>query len=231
MRNIFIVLIGAIIMASCVKDNSCPTGVQLVVKKNTVAMGDSLHLRVEGAPSDIYSYYWHGPNNFVSNDAEPIVPNVRASSAGYYYVTIATNTGCNFSAKSDSVIVGAIEPACNVDINTAGPQAGPTLYDLYMQLSPGFNQVVVEHYSRLKIFFFNRTTIEEGVYNLNANVWGDPKEAELIIFLPQGYTSYEGKILVYRDAQRVMHIAGCDVKVRDYTDKTHIVSFDVTIRR
>lgn len=60
------------------------------VTSNNPCEGDSLMLSV-GNVSGQFS--WEGPNQFTSNEADPVIPNIGALNGGIYSVTV-TNGGC-----------------------------------------------------------------------------------------------------------------------------------------
>jgi len=52
--------------------------------------------------SNASSYSWAGPNNFSSNNANPVITNANSTMAGNYTVTVQSNAGC-FNASVVSV--------------------------------------------------------------------------------------------------------------------------------
>ena len=62
-----------------------------------VCTGDSLYLFAnppEAIGGIIYTYVWTGPNNFMSFDENPVIPNIQSSGAGTYIVEVTGITGC-----------------------------------------------------------------------------------------------------------------------------------------
>lgn len=69
---------------------------------------DTLFLRANPPQANggiIYTYKWTGPNNFVSNKENPVIPNVNSRNAGSYVVEITGLTGC----KATGVVEVSIE--------------------------------------------------------------------------------------------------------------------------
>ncbi len=69
---------------------------------------DTLFLRANPPQAQggiIYTYKWTGPNNFVSNRENPVIPNVSSRNAGSYVVEITGLTGC----KSTGIVEVSIE--------------------------------------------------------------------------------------------------------------------------
>jgi len=47
------------------------------------------------------SFNWTGPNDFISNDRNPVISNADIQSSGRYRLMLTTNNGCNFSGFVD----------------------------------------------------------------------------------------------------------------------------------
>jgi gliding motility-associated-like protein len=83
---------------------------------------DTLFLRANPPSAQggiIYTYRWTGPNGFVSNRENPVVPNVSSRNAGSYSVEITGITGC----KATGVVEVPIE-----DLPLTPELLGPTNY-------------------------------------------------------------------------------------------------------
>jgi hypothetical protein len=60
-----------------------------------------------------YTYSWSGPNNYTSNDQNPIFNSVSVSLTGVYSVTISDNFGCTATANTEVVNHHPIATASN----------------------------------------------------------------------------------------------------------------------
>jgi len=70
----------------------------IVVSNATVCLGGMLTLTANGG----ISYQWRGPNNFVSNISNPVIPSVSNSNVGIYTVT---SLGLNSCASTSTITV------------------------------------------------------------------------------------------------------------------------------
>ncbi len=80
--------------------------------------GDTLYLEanIEGGVAP-YSFSWTGPDGFVSDLQNPIIPNVTFLNQGWYYLTVGDDSGCP-SNVSDSTYLGVIPaPSCLITGN------------------------------------------------------------------------------------------------------------------
>lgn len=53
-----------------------------------------LNVAVFPADDGTYQYQWTGPNNYISNSREAMIPNATAASNGNYQLVVTTNEGC-----------------------------------------------------------------------------------------------------------------------------------------
>ena len=58
-----------------------------------------------GGPGGMTSYYWTGPNAFVSTEQNPVINNATLAMAGTYTLTIEESTGCGNASNSTGVVV------------------------------------------------------------------------------------------------------------------------------
>jgi hypothetical protein len=117
--RILAIITCAAMLAACTKENKCRDGFTPAITVNSPVLGDTLRLSVEEV-EDAYMYRWHGPNSFVSEEREAIVPRATALHSGRYTVDIVTESGCIYTATTDSVVVkDAQDISCDLNINTA----------------------------------------------------------------------------------------------------------------
>ncbi len=98
-----------------------------------VCGSDSLFLfaNTPEAPGNIvYTYLWTGPNDFISNLENPIIPNVSSMNAGSYAVQITGITGCT----AFGVVEVDIE-ALPITPSIAGPEAICSNEDIFLTSS------------------------------------------------------------------------------------------------
>lgn len=118
--NIFIYITSFIVLlSSCIKDApDCDGKEKIIITSNSpVVAGDSLKLSVSGI-SDVYECIWKGPSEFSAKSSDPSIASVTSSMSGVYQVTVITNTGCIYTATSDSIIISNPEIPCEVNLNT-----------------------------------------------------------------------------------------------------------------
>lgn len=75
-----------------------------VTSNSPVCTGSALHLTATG-PTDGF-YHWQGPNNFISFDAQAVIPDASPANSGVYSVTV-TVQGCTSLPQTVSVVVGS----------------------------------------------------------------------------------------------------------------------------
>lgn len=125
MRSIKIIVPVMIMAITCMQacsskdyEHCDSTVVAKITADSLVYAGDSLHLTVTGVDNG-YLCIWRGPNQFSSQEGNPVIPNVTAANAGRYTVDVFTKSGCLYTAKSDSVKVGSVTPPCTLKNNYA----------------------------------------------------------------------------------------------------------------
>jgi len=59
-------------------------------------------IRLYGGPGGMTSYHWTGPDGFVSDEENPVMPNATSAMAGTYTLTVTNSNGC---IDSDNVVV------------------------------------------------------------------------------------------------------------------------------
>jgi gliding motility-associated-like protein len=99
--------------------NPPPPAVLIIPDMNPVCQGSTLTLT--GDPSGMASYSWVGPNGFKSTLQNPQIPNITASGAGKYTLTVKTPNGCTSSGSITLSIVkasftGTYGPFCASDL-------------------------------------------------------------------------------------------------------------------
>lgn len=80
-----------------------------------LCVGENLHLYADTIPNA--TYYWTGPNNFLSTQQNPVIFNVELGDAGTYQLVITIN-GNSSDPVETSVVVNALSSP-DFDFNTA----------------------------------------------------------------------------------------------------------------
>ncbi len=92
---------------------SCSTLIRLEIERpqpaanSGICGGDTLFLFANPPAAQggiIYTFQWSGPQGFVSNLENPVIPNIDPSRAGTYVVTITGITGCTASGSVEVAI-------------------------------------------------------------------------------------------------------------------------------
>lgn len=82
-------------------------------------------------------FQWTGPNNFISNNQGPIIPEVKFTDAGKYNVKVYTQSGCSDTASVDLVVYPAAHATHGSDVSVCEggrvqiSAGGGTVYDWY----------------------------------------------------------------------------------------------------
>ncbi|MBT8230590.1 MAG: hypothetical protein KJO50_10030, partial [Bacteroidia bacterium] len=71
---------------------------------SSLCLADSLQLFANLDPAFVQSYIWTGPDNFRSQEADPIIQNINNSNSGTYFLTVTTRNGCTFFGSLDITI-------------------------------------------------------------------------------------------------------------------------------
>jgi len=89
-----------------------------------LCFADSLKLFSNINNPNISEFNWTGPNNFISNDKDPILTNINNQNAGIYNLTIINNEGCTFDGSIDVQINQFTSPqiSSNAQLICAGDQ-------------------------------------------------------------------------------------------------------------
>jgi RHS repeat-associated protein len=90
----------------------------VVLSTNTkdVCIGSSFSF--VGAPESMTSYSWVGPNNFLSNNQNPLLTNATSSMSGTYTLTVNTVNGCSNSGSINVAINPLLTPSIEI-LNTS----------------------------------------------------------------------------------------------------------------
>lgn len=173
----YIITIGMFASLGCMKDkelNGCDP-VTLSIKTNSpVAAGEALTLELEGM-EDAYTYVWHGPNNFVSNDRNLYIENADMFSAGRYKLHVFTDRGCVHTVTSDSVEVTGFAAGCTQVDNTGKMSFEMAFTSVYGRIS-GSRYVVtasVNSGNTLTLEFNINHKPVPGVYNITQSMLSD----------------------------------------------------------
>ncbi len=89
-----------------------------VTATSKIEAGETIYLKISSR-NNIGNYYWWGPNDFSSNEAEPRIERAQAANAGKYYLRVNTYDGCTKEFSTDSVIVNVTAAPCTPANNTA----------------------------------------------------------------------------------------------------------------
>ncbi len=89
--------------------------------------GETLELNT----GNYVSYFWTGPQNFNSNNQNPTVPNVNASHAGVYSLTVIDQNNCDGTVTTDVTV----NPAPAVMASNSGPVCEGTNFNLIAEPS------------------------------------------------------------------------------------------------
>ncbi len=107
-----------------------PLPLEIEVQANAVCEGDTLFLQSNSVNGmEPITYYWSGPNNWTSNEMNPVIPNISLTGAGQYKLEATDGYGCEILPDSLSLIV---ETAPTVD---AGPDVVVCSSDSVIQLN------------------------------------------------------------------------------------------------
>ncbi|NNF21141.1 MAG: T9SS type B sorting domain-containing protein, partial [Saprospiraceae bacterium] len=71
---------------------------------SSLCLADSLQLFANLDPAFVQSYIWTGPDNFRSQEADPIIHNINNSNSGTYFLAVTTRNGCTFFGSLDITI-------------------------------------------------------------------------------------------------------------------------------
>lgn len=107
---------------------------------DTVCVGESIHLNTD---REALAYEWTGPNGFVSQDRNPVIPFATASATGWYVVNGSYLFDCT---GTDSVYVEVRGPEVSILTDTTeiclgsttNLQASGAITYNWIQTSPGF---------------------------------------------------------------------------------------------
>ena len=97
-----------------------------------LCVDDTLRLHASTVFAAVYS--WTGPNGFVSNAQNPVIPNVTAADSGVYSV-IAIVKGCNSSSAGTTTVV--INPIPTITVSNNGPVCDSSTLNLTASSYPG----------------------------------------------------------------------------------------------
>jgi hypothetical protein len=129
--RILAVITCTAMLSACVKEDKCRDGFVPKVTVNSPTLGDTLRLSVEEVDGAYTTYRWHGPNRFVSTEREPVIRQATALNAGRYTVDVITESGCIYTATTDSVVVkDAQDVSCNLAVNTIAMDDAYSFYDV-----------------------------------------------------------------------------------------------------
>lgn len=96
-----------------------------------LCIGDTLFLKSLEIPDATYT--WSGPNNFSSNENNPVIPNVLPNMAGDYHVTVNSTNECNGTTARIKVLIA---PPPIADIIPDGPTTFCEGYDVFLKAMP-----------------------------------------------------------------------------------------------
>lgn len=78
-----------------------------------VAMGQNIQLNATPPPGGPYSFYWTGPNGFVSSQQNPVIQPAGSSQSGTYNGYVIAN-GCTSQAATTNVLVDMLSATATV---------------------------------------------------------------------------------------------------------------------
>lgn len=154
---------------NCISSATTNINVNVAVPANPtnnspICEGTALNLSVAAAAS----YTWTGPNGFVSNAQNPVIPNSTVNESGVYSVTLTSVAGCTTTASTTVVVIPLPVPVASnngplcsgKDLVITG--SGSTVYSW-----TGPNGFVSTQANNT---IQNSTPAASGVYNLIAGV-------------------------------------------------------------
>ncbi|MDX1406913.1 MAG: gliding motility-associated C-terminal domain-containing protein, partial [Saprospiraceae bacterium] len=109
-----------------------------------ICENDTLKLfaNVPDAPGNPYTFSWSGPQNFVSNLENPVIPGAGAAASGTYILVVTGLGGCTSMGSVAVVIEDINAPDISADANTV------CLGDPVILQASGFNQPVTYKWYR-----------------------------------------------------------------------------------
>ncbi|MCP4121175.1 MAG: hypothetical protein GY751_05440, partial [Bacteroidetes bacterium] len=87
-----------------------------ISSNSPIQTGNTIELYETGGEAT--NWMWSGPDGFVSNEQNPIIPNVGLPNEGTYFVTIINTEGCDITSSIDVVVdselavAGMTSPVC-----------------------------------------------------------------------------------------------------------------------
>jgi gliding motility-associated-like protein len=174
-----------------------PTPVVTNLRSNSpVCQNTPLNLQID--PIAGGSYFWSGPNGFVSNVQNPVIPSISPTEAGNYSVYVVAN-GCTSATATMNVTVKP-EPAVPAFIEHNGPLCEGSTLILSTPTVPGANYlwsgpngfVSTEQNPTRSLV----TAIDSGVYEVRVIVDGCTSKARQAV-VPIFYTPFPPEPLSY----------------------------------
>jgi hypothetical protein len=173
-RSILLVLISSLVFYNCSTSESiaCYIPAPTVSSNSPVLSGQSINLT-----TPIYSesastiYEWTGPNGFVSNLQNPILPNSNTSMAGEY--SLKTIIGiCETPVTKTTVQVINNTVTCTPTNNTAtfsgasDPSASFYFFDSYAFTENRYRILAADGSWNISVDFLGDTTPDSGIYSI-----------------------------------------------------------------
>lgn len=138
--------------------------INATASSNNPCSGETLQLT--STPNGAVSYSWSGPNNFTSNQQNPLINNATALQSGTYTVTVNNGSNCIATA---SVVVNI-----STGVNASIQVSSPTCVGSNIQLTASPSGMQTYQWSGPNNFtsslqnpvISNATTANSGTYNL-----------------------------------------------------------------
>ena len=114
----------------------CNLTVTASASQTAVCIGGSLTLSASVTPAGSYTYSWSGPDNFTSNQQNPVISNIQfnGESGALYTVTVTDALGCTASQtvpvniNFPNVVITSNSPQCTGNTLSFSATAGMTSY-------------------------------------------------------------------------------------------------------
>lgn len=81
---------------------------------------DTLRLfaNIPPGPAQGYMFSWMGPNGFISDEENPVIPDTDSTFSGVYTLTITSDSGCVTSGEVEVIITSIAAPVITVSTDT-----------------------------------------------------------------------------------------------------------------
>ncbi|MBX3252903.1 MAG: immunoglobulin domain-containing protein [Chitinophagaceae bacterium] len=211
------------LFSSCSKnDVECNSSPPVITVATSVEAGGNIELKVESIGFAEF-YHWEGPDNFVSEDQNPILTNVQPYNSGRYTLRVGVTGGCMVEAISDSVIITVPEAPCSPGTNQGLiSDAGAGSMSFYSVIcgTKGDSYFMTANSSAgdLELQFAGIDKPVDGLYSIQP-LGGDWNQGDVRVRLvasSSNWPSYSGNVYV-KNSNNKISATFCDIPVTSQT--------------